>query len=63
MGDFTLGLDFLAAIVTLVYISKLLFAELLARWNSDQIFDSPWSSGFEKRSLLNQHIYKRQLAK
>lgn len=63
MGDFTLGLDFLAAIVTLLYVSKLLLGELISRWSVDQVFDSPWSNGFEKRSLLNQHVNKRQFAK
>ena len=51
LGDFTVSLDFLAAIVTLCYIAKLVF------YSDGASF---WSSlPFEKRSLLNQHVTRR----
>lgn len=58
MGDFTLGLDLLAAIVTLFYVARLLVLDILARGDADTVFDSPWATRFEKRSLLNQQIYR-----
>ena len=51
LGDFAVSLDFLAAIVTLCYIAKLVFF-------SDGM--SFWTSlPFEKRSLLNQNVVRR----
>jgi len=67
MSDFALGLDFLAALFTLFYIAKLVAYDLLLENSDDELlqfgsgrhFNSPLANRFEKRSLLNQQIYKR----
>ena len=58
MTDFIVSLDFLAAIITLFYICKLVFQASSGQegkiyWNDFR------TTGFEKRSLLNQHVAVR----
>lgn len=52
--DFTTSLDLLAALLTLIYIGKLLFGE----WSEN----SQRGIQVEKRSLLDQHIVAREHA-
>ena len=54
LNDFTLTLDFIAALFTLLYIGKLLFK------GEDVEINSILMAGLEKRSLLNQHVRPRQ---
>lgn len=58
MTDFIVSLDFLAAIITLFYICKLLF-QAAAGQDSKIYWNDLRTTGFEKRSLLNQHIVAR----
>lgn len=51
LSEFVLSLDFLAAVATLCYIAKLLF------FRDSAI--SLHNLSFEKRSLLNQHVFPR----
>jgi len=56
-GGFSAGLDIALALITMAYILKLLLPDRNR---------GPLSSSFcrrlEKRSLLNQHVVRRQLA-
>lgn len=58
MEDLSLGLDFIAALLTLLYLAKLLLPESLKLGMS---LEAPLSVHFAKRSLIEQRICRRHL--
>ncbi|MCO6429614.1 MAG: hypothetical protein J5J00_02050 [Deltaproteobacteria bacterium] len=55
-SDFLLSVEFFAAVVTFLYLLKLLLH------GEGGFGESMWRGGVEKRSLLNQHVHPRASA-